>query len=122
MVASLKVEYKSAKKMDAHFVEMSIVAKTNHGEISREDITSHVKGGAKDKIVNGTYTAPFNDTYHVVLGEDFYVYLVAKDSLGYTHEYLAYHWLRNTNDSTQELIEGVKTIYDTDGTILYRGK
>ncbi|MBQ8496842.1 MAG: hypothetical protein IJ489_05220 [Clostridia bacterium] len=122
MDASLTVEYTLANLFGAHFVDMDIVVKTNDKEIAREDITNNVKGTSKDKITSGTYTAPFTDTYTVILGEDFYVYLVATDSLGYTHEYLAYHWLRSTDHVTPELIDGGEMIYNSDGTVLYDGK
>lgn len=122
MDASLTVEYTTANLFDAHFVEMDIVVKTNDKEIAREDITNNIKGSSKDKIASGKYTAPFTDTYTVILGEDFYVYLVAKDSLGYTHEYLAYHWLRSTDHVTPEFINGGEVIYGADGAVLYDGK
>lgn len=122
MDASLTVEYTLSNLFGAHFTDMDIVVKTNDKEIAREDITNNVKGTSKDKITSGTYTAPFNDTYTVILGEDFYVYLVATDSLGYTHEYLAYHWLRSTDHVTPEFINSGETIYDSNGNILYNGK
>ncbi len=122
MDASLTVEYTVADLFDAHFVDMSIVVKTNDKEIAREDITNNVKGTSKNKIASGKYTAPFTDTYTVILGEDFYVYLVATDSLGYKHEYLAYHWLRNTDLATPEFLESGEMIYDANGNLLFGGK
>ena len=122
MDASLTVEYNLAKLFDAHFVDMSIVVKTNEKEIAREDITNNVKGTNKNNITSGKYTAPFTDTYTVILGEDFYVYLVATDSLGYTHEYLAYHWLRNTDHATPEFWASGEQIYDAEGNLLFGGK
>ena len=119
MDASLTVEYKTSNLFDAYFMDMSIVVKTNDKEIFREDITNNVKGSSQTKITNGTYTAPFTDTYTVILGEDFYVYLVATDSLGYEHEYLAYHWLRSTENVTPEFIYGGEIIYDADGNMMY---
>ncbi len=122
MDASLTVKYTLANLYGAHFVDMSIVVKTNTKEIAREDITNNLKGASKDTITSGVYTAPFNDTYTVILGEDFYVYLVATDSLGYTHEYLAYHWLRSTDHVTPEFINSGETILDADGNVLFDGK
>lgn len=121
MTASLTVKYRLAEVYDANFETMQIVVKTNDQEISREDITNIVKSD-KDKITSGTYTAPFNDTYTVALGDDFYVYLVATDSMGYRHEYLAYHWLRNTDNLTPDILTVGEKIYDTDGNLLFGGK
>ena len=108
-----------SERYNAHLVDMAIVVKTNEKEIAREDITNNIKGTSQGNIANGKYTAPFTDTYTVILGEDFYVYLVATDSLGYTHEYLAYHWLRNTDLATPEFIDGGETILDAEGNVLY---
>ena len=119
MDASLTVEYAMSERYNAHLVDMAIVVKTNEKEIAREDITNNVKGTSQGNIANGKYTEPFTDTYTVILGEDFYVYLVATDSLGYTHEYLAYHWLRNTDLATPEFIDGGETILDAEGNVLY---
>lgn len=121
MNASLTVKYKLAERYGANFENMQIVVKTNNGEIAREDITNIIKSD-KDKITSGTYTAPFDDTFTVGLREDFYVYLVATDSLGYRHEYLAYHWLRNTDNLTPDLLTVEERIYDADGNLLVSGK
>ena len=122
MDASLTVKYALANLYGAHFTDMQIVVKTNEKEIAREDITNNLKGANKEKITSGIYTAPFTDTYTVILGEDFYVYLVATDSLGYQHEYLAYHWLRSTDHATPEFIGAGETIYDAQGNVLFDGK
>ena len=117
MNASLTVKYKIAEHFGANFENMQIVVRTNNGEIAREDITNIIKSD-KDKITNGTYTAPFDDTFTVGLREDFYVYLVATDSMGYRHEYLAYHWLRNTDNLTPDLLMVEEKIYDANGNLL----
>lgn len=121
MNASLTVKYKLAERYGANFENMQVVVKTNNGEIAREDITNIIKSD-KDKITSGTYTAPFDDTFTVGLREDFYVYLVATDSLGYRHEYLAYHWLRNTDNLTPDLLMIEEKIYDANGNLLVSGK
>ena len=121
MNASLTVKYKIAARYSANFENMQIVVRTNNGEIAREDITNIIKSD-KDKITNGTYTAPFDDTFTVGNKEDFYVYFVAVDSLGYRHEYLAYHWLRNTDNLTPELLMVEEKIYDANGNLLVSGK
>ncbi|MBE6665516.1 MAG: hypothetical protein E7603_04740 [Ruminococcaceae bacterium] len=121
MNASLTVKYKIAERYGANFENMQIVVKTNNGEIAREDITNIIKSD-KDKITVGTYTAPFDDTFTVGLKEDFYVYLVATDSMGYRHEYLAYHWLRNTDNLTPDLLAIEEQIYDANGNLLVSGK
>ncbi len=121
MNASFTVKYKIAERYDAYFEKMQIVIKTNDLEIAREDITGNIKSD-KDKIANGSYTEPFDDTYTVGIEEDFYVYLVATDSLGYRHEYLAYHWLRNTDKLTPDLLTVGEKIYDANGNLLSSGK
>lgn len=121
MNASLTVKYKAAEYYGSNFTNMQLVVKTNTGEIAREDITNNVKSD-KDKIGNGTYSAQFNDTFTVALGEDFYVYLVAIDSMGYRHEYLAYHWLRNTDNLTPDLLTAEEKIYDANGNFLASGR
>ena len=69
-----------------------------------------------------TYSFVYLEGHQKILGEDFYVYLVATDSLGYTHEYLAYHWLRNTDHATPEFWASGEQIYDAEGNLLFGGK
>ena len=121
MNASLTVKYKIAEHYGANFTNMQIVVKTNNNEIARNDITNIIKSD-KDQISSGTYTSPFGDTFTVGLTEDFYVYLVATDSMGYRHEYLAYHWLRNTDNLTPDLVTAEEKIYDADGNFLASGR
>ncbi|MBR5186836.1 MAG: hypothetical protein IKW18_00060 [Clostridia bacterium] len=121
MTASITVKYKMAERYGANFENMQIVVKTNDIEIAREDITNNIKSD-NAKIGNGTYTAPFNDTFNVGLKDDFYVYLVATDSMGYRHEYLAYHWLRNIDNLTPDLLLIEEKIYDANGNLLVSGR
>ncbi len=94
--------------------KIELITVKNEQEIDRKDITSNV--------TNQSYHVPVNVSYDAKYGDKFCIYVLAKDSLGYTHKTLAYFWndLDENTHNTITAIDGSLEIYDKNGNLLTR--
>ena len=94
--------------------QIELITVKNEQEIDRKDITSN--------ITNQSYHAPVNLSYDAKYGDKFCIYVLAKDSLGYTHKTLSYFWndLDEHTHSAITVVDGSLEIYDKDGNLLTR--
>lgn len=95
--------------------KVELVTVKNKQEIARMDVTDKVKSDVNHIPVQATYDAKF--------GDEFCIYIVAEDSLGYTHKVLAYYW-HEVDENTSEALTPVddsEEIYDKNGNLLTGG-
>ena len=95
--------------------KMELITVKNGQEIDRKDITGNITDHSLHLPVNVRYAAEY--------GDEFCVYILAEDSLGYTHKALAYYWNdinEHTHNSVTAIDDGVQ-IYDKDGNLLING-
>lgn len=92
--------------------KIELLTVKNEQEIDRKDITSNV--------TNQTYHIPVNVNYDAKYGDTFCIYVLAEDSLGYTHKTLAYFWndIDEHTHSAITAIDGSVEIYDKNGNLL----
>jgi len=97
---------------DVVIVSVELVTEKNKKEIARNDIT--------DKVDADYIHIPVKATYDVKYGDELCIYVVAEDSLGYTHKTLAYYWYEIDENTSQAIadIGGHTEIYDKDGNLL----
>ena len=92
--------------------KIELITVKNEQEIDRTDITSN--------ITNQSYHVPVNLSYDAKYGDKFCIYVLAKDSLGYTHKSLAFFW-NDLDENTHHAItaiDGSVQIYDKNGNLL----
>lgn len=99
---------------DVTFTKFTLVEELNGEEIGREDIT--------DKIIEaeGHYKEKYEKSFEVSDGYDLKIYIIAENSLGYTHEVLAGCWMEDTMESMKEVLLDNEIIYDKDGNVLWQ--
>lgn len=96
------------------FTKITLVETLNGEEIGREDITDKVAGA------DGSYSAKYVKDIDISDDYDLRIYVVAENSLGYTHEVLAGCWMEDTMESMKEVLLDNEIIYDKDGNILWQ--
>ncbi len=99
---------------DVTFTKITLVEMLNGEEIGRKDIT--------DKVTEAdiSYTEKYEKDIDISDGYDLRLYIIAENSLGYTHEVLAGCWM---DDKTEAMIETVldnEIIYDKNGNMLWQ--
>ena len=99
---------------DVTFTKITLVETLNGEEIGREDITDKVAGA------DGSYSAKYVKDIDISDDYDLRIYVVAENSLGYTHEVLAGCWMEDTMESMKEVLLDNEIIYDKDGNILWQ--
>lgn len=95
--------------------KVELVTVKNKQEIARTDVTDKVKSDVNHIPVQATYDAKF--------GDEFCIYIVAEDSLGYIHKVPAYYW-HEIDENTSESVTPVgdsEEIYDINGNLLTGG-
>lgn len=105
-------EKPSAIDSDVHITKIELVTEKNGKEIARENVT--------DKVGADFNHVPVKATYDAKYGDEFGIYVVAEDSLGYTHKSLAYYWYE-IDEHTSQAVVGVgdhAEIYDKDGNLM----
>lgn len=105
----------SAIDSDVSITKIELVTKKNGTEIACVDVT--------DKVDADYNRVPVQATYDAKYGDEFCIYVVAEDSLGYTHKVLAYHW-HQVDENTSEAVtavDGSAMIYDKDGNLMTGG-
>ena len=105
-------EKPSASDSNITITKIELITVKNEQEIDRKDITSN--------ITNQSYHVPVNLSYDVKYGDKFCIYVLAKDSLGYTHKSLAFFW-NDLDENTHHAItaiDGSVQIYDKNGNLL----
>lgn len=101
-----------AENSSVTITKIELVTVKNEQEIDRKDITSN--------ITNQSYHVPVNVSYDAKYGDKFCIYILAEDSLGYTHKTLAYFW-NDIDEHTHgaiTAIDGSVEIYDKNGNLL----
>lgn len=96
------------------FTKITLVEMLNGEEIRREDITDKV--AQADGHYSEKYVKDFkiSDTY------DLRIYVLAENSLGYTHEALAGCWMDDEKEAMIDTVVDNEIIYDKDGNILWQ--
>lgn len=91
---------------------IEVVTVKNDQEINRRDITSNME--------TDFYHIPVKATYDAKYGDKFCFYVLAEDSLGYTHKVPVYFWndLDEHTQSAITAIDGSVQIYDKNGNLL----
>ena len=99
-------------------VNVELVTTKNDEEIAREDITEKVLN--KNGMDTGEPHYPVKASYEARYGDEIRIFVIAKDSLGYTHQIPAYYWhqLNEKTTSSTIIIDNSQKIYDADGTLL----
>lgn len=95
--------------------KIELVTEKNKEEIARTDVTDKVQADFNHVPVQATYDAKY--------GDEFCIYVVAEDSLGYIHKALAYYWHEIDEHTSESVtaVEGTAMIYDKDGNLLTEG-
>ena len=99
---------------DVTFTKITLVETFNGEEIGREDIT--------DKVTEaeGSYSAQYVKDIDISDGYDLRLYVIAENSLGYTHETLAGCWMDDRMGALVNVELDDEIIYDKDGNILWQ--
>ena len=92
--------------------KLEFVTVKNDREIDRKDMTGDLHAQS--------FHIPVKASYDAVYGDKFCFYVLAQDSLGYTHKTLAYFWndIDEHTHSAITAIDGGVQIYDKDGNLL----
>ena len=101
---------------DVSITKVELITEKNKKEIARGDVT--------DKVAADFNHVPVQATYDAKYGDEFIIYVVAEDSLGYIHKVPAYYWHEideNTSEAVTPVGDGAD-IYDKDGKLLTGGK
>ena len=98
-----------ASNSNVTITKIELITVKNEQEIDRKDITSNV--------TTQSYHIPVNVSYDAKYGDKFCIYVLAKDSLGYTHKTLAYFWNdldEHTHNSITAVMEVLKFMIRTE--------
>lgn len=100
---------------DITVTKIELITVKNDQEIDRKDITANAESSA--------YHVPVNLSYDAKYGDKFCIYVLAKDSLGYTHKTLVLFWndLDENTHNAVTTIDGSEQIYDPNGNLLTGG-
>ena len=99
---------------DVTFTKITLVETLNCKEIGREDITDKVAEA------DGSYSAQYVKDIDISNGYDLRVYVIAENSLGYTHEALAGCWMDDKMEAMINVELDNEIIYDKDGNVLWQ--
>ena len=99
---------------DVTFTKITLVETLNGKEIGREDITDKVAEA------DGSYSAQYVKDIDISNGYDLRVYVIAENSLGYTHEALAGCWMDDKMEAMINVELDNEIIYDKDGNVLWQ--
>ena len=108
-------EKPSSIDSDVSITKIELVTEKNGIEIARVDVT--------DKVDADFNHVPVQVTYDAKYGDEFCIYVVAEDSLGYTHRVSAYYW-HEVDERTSEAVTPVgdsAEVYDKHGNLLTGG-
>ena len=92
--------------------KLELVTVKNGQEIDRKNLTAGINPQ--------NHHIPVNTSYDAEYGDKFCIYVLAEDSLGYTHKALAYFW-NDLDEHTHHAItavDGGVQIYDKNGNLL----
>lgn len=116
----LSVDYKpSSEKSTTAFTQFWLVGESDGNEVFRNDITQKVENSnGKNFSIEKTYNSAEYESFN-----DMKYYVVATDSLGFTHKILVSCIYLGGDDtvstSTEEANDGWGWIYDKEGKLLY---
>ena len=99
---------------DVTFTKITLVETFNGEEIGREDITDKVAEA------DGSYSAQYVKEIDISDGYDLRLYVIAENSLGYTHEALAGCWMDDRMGALVNVELDNEIIYDKDGNMLWQ--
>lgn len=116
---SLHFDVKPASsESNVSIVNVELVTEKNGKEIARTDITDKVlhKDGMDTVEPHFTVKAVYDAEY----GDEIRIFVIANDSLGYTHKIPAYYWHEIAENTSQAVtaIDNSTEIYDTNGKLL----
>lgn len=105
----------TATDSSVSITKVELVTEKNNEEIARVDVT--------DKVGADFSHVPVKATYDAKYGDEFCIYVVTEDSLGYIHKTLAYYWYEIDEHTSQAVadIGGHTEIYDKDGNLMTGG-
>ena len=105
-------EKPSALDSDVSVVKLVLVTEKNGVEIARTDFSDKVQSGFTGNSFSASYDAEYGDTIRV--------YILAEDSLGYTHKTVCYTWYQPDANTQMESVfaDGPAEIYDKNGNLL----
>lgn len=104
------------KKSEVTFTSITVIEKLNGEEISRKDITDDVL----QAVDPDGYYCDYSKSFEISREYDFRVYVMAEDSLGYTHEVIAGCWMDDRMEAMAEVAIDNEVIYDKDGNLLWQ--
>ncbi len=96
---------------DIYFVTYELVTELNGEEIERADLT--------DKVREGIYDERIRKSIPAKQGETVVIYLLAEDSLGYTHKTTVFSWYENQNGVQVEMETAPIISSELDKIIIY---
>ena len=105
-------EKPSVSDSDVSVVKLVLVTEKNGAEISRTDFSDKVQAGFSGNSFNASYDAAYGDTIRI--------YILAEDSLGYTHKRVCYTWYQPDANTQAESVfaDGPAEVYDKNGKLL----
>ena len=106
--------HKYGNDSDVTFTKITLVETLNGEEIGREDITDKVTEA------DGSYSAQYVKDIDISDGYDLRLYVIAENSLGYTHETLAGCWMDDRMGALVNVELDNEIIYDKDGNMLWQ--
>lgn len=109
-------EKPSALDSDVSVVKLVLVTEKNGVEIARTDFSDKVQSEFTGNSFSASYDAAYGDTIRI--------YILAEDSLGYTHKTVCYTWYQPDANTQMESVfaDGPAEIYDRSGNLLNGGK
>ncbi|MBQ9070267.1 MAG: hypothetical protein IJY23_02840 [Clostridia bacterium] len=91
--------------------KIELITEKNGEEIERKDVKSLIK--------EDSYEGVFNKTYSAKDGDEFKIYVIAEDSLGYIHKTTVLHCIQEDNGVYSEgIVDKGDEIYDKNGNLL----
>ncbi|MBR5307325.1 MAG: hypothetical protein IKU43_01020 [Clostridia bacterium] len=119
--ASLQLDVKPASSQsDVKLTKIEILTEKNGKEISRTDVTDDILG--KPNVDHREYNnhIPVNTINDVEYGDEINIFVIAKDSLGYTYKINAYHWneIDENTSSSYAVFDNSLQVYDSNGNLL----
>ena len=105
-------EKPSVSDSDVSVVKLVLVTEKNGAEISHTDFSDKVQAGFTGNSFNASYDAAYGDTIRI--------YILAEDSLGYTHKRVCYTWYQPDANTQAESVfaDGPAEVYDKNGKLL----
>ncbi len=99
------------------FTDYEIQTKVNGTVVDVQNITNDM-AASEQFALTSTYPYVHETELSAALTDEISICLSAVDSLGYRHEYILYHYHRQSGQSVQAIYDGL-CIYDSQGNLRY---